>query len=137
VLKGGICFTSDLLRALTIPVTVDFMRPKSYAGTGSRNRVDILAAPTESLTNRTVLLVEDILDTGRTTAVLLDWIAQRRPAAVRVATLLNKQARRVNDVRADYVGFEIDDQFVVGYGLDYNEKYRELPGVHTLNGLPE
>lgn len=132
VLKGGLVFASDLMRQLDLPVTVDFIRARSYGGERSRGTVEFLVLPTDSLADRHVLIVEDILDSGRTTAAVLDRLQAEKPASLRLCVLLEKQVQRRFDVRPDYVGFEIDDRFVVGYGLDYNERFRELPSIHLL-----
>lgn len=132
VLKGAVVFGADLMRALGIPITVDFIHARSYKGTGSSGRVELLTQPSTTLKGRHVLLVEDILDTGRTASVLIDYVRQAGAADIRVITLLDKPARREIEVTADYVGFTIDNQFVVGYGLDYNEAYRKLDAVYVL-----
>ena len=132
VLKGALHFASDLLRALEVPAVVDFVRAKSYSGTAAGTVVELLVKPTETLAGRDVLVVEDILDTGGTIATLMEYLAQQGAASVRLCVLLDKPARRVNGIEAHYVGFSIDDHFVVGYGLDYNEQFRELPAIHRL-----
>ncbi len=134
VLKGGFHFASDLTRQLTVPVMIDFIRARSYRGTHSQGAVEILVSPTLQLQDKNILIVEDILDTGRTTAVLLDLLEEKHPKKLVVCTLLDKPARRVAPVEGDYVGFEIDDEFVVGYGLDHDEQYRGLPDIHILSG---
>jgi hypoxanthine phosphoribosyltransferase len=132
VLKGGLFFAADLLRRLTVPVTVEFMRARSYEGTDSSGVVEVLTRPDRPLTGANVLLVEDIVDTGRTTRVLLDALAQDRPASVALCALLDKPARRVVPVAAEFTGFAIEDAFVVGYGLDLDGAYRNLPAVHVM-----
>jgi len=131
VLKGSIVFAADLIRAMTVPVTLDYIRAKSYVGT-EPGALQFSHLPDTRLEGRHVLLVEDILDTGRTCEGLLAHLATADPASIRICTLLDKPARREVPVEADFVGFRIDDHFVVGYGLDFNERYRELPAVHVL-----
>ena len=134
VLKGGVLFLADLLRRITVPVTVDFMAISSYGtGTQSSGVVRILKDLDLSVAGRHVLLVEDIVDTGLTLRYLLDNLASRRPASVRACVLLDKSERRVVDVPLAYVGFRIPDQFVVGYGLDFAERYRNLPFIGVLS----
>jgi len=132
VLKGAAIFAADLMRRLTVPACLDFIRARSYAGTESQGRVRITFLPEHSLEGRHVIVVEDILDTGRTTSAVLDCIRQQNPASLVLCTLLDKPARRVVPVKADYTGFRIDNLFVVGYGLDYDERYRHFPDIRTL-----
>lgn len=130
VLKGSWIFLADLVRRLTIPVMVDFIGVSSYgAGDRSSGRVRVVHKPGCPVEGRDLLLVEDILDSGRTMRTLLDELKQRDPASLRLCALLDKPDRREVEVRADYVGFRIPDQFVVGYGLDYAERYRNLPFI--------
>lgn len=132
VLKGALHFASDLSRALRVPVEIDFVRVRSYAGTQSSGSVEFLVTPTISLRDRHVIIVEDILDTGRTAAEILRRFQDDHPASLKFCTLLDKPSGRLVELKADYVGFEIDDHFVVGYGLDYEEAYRDLPDVRIL-----
>ncbi len=133
VLKGGVLFLSDLLRAITIPVSIDFMATSSYgAGTESSGVVRILKDLDVPIEGRDVLVVEDIIDTGHTLDYLLRILDERRPASLRICTLLNKAERREVEIQVDYIGFEIPNEFVVGYGLDYGERYRNLPYVGVL-----
>lgn len=132
VLKGAIHFGSDLVRALTVPIALDFVQAKSYAGTTSGGKVDILARPTQDLRGKHVLIIEDILDTGVTARALIDFATEAGAASVSFVALFDKPARRKVPVQATYTGFTIDDVFIVGYGLDHEEQYRELPDVHTL-----
>jgi hypoxanthine phosphoribosyltransferase len=133
VLKGSFVFTADLVRAITIPLTVDFLQLRSYLGTTeSSGVVQIVSDLTTSIEHRDVLVVEDIVDTGLTLDYLLKNLATRNPRSIRVAALLDKPSRRVVQTSIDYVGFPIDDVFVVGYGLDFDEKYRNLPYVGML-----
>lgn len=132
VLKGGIHLGSDLVRRLTVPVELDFIRAKSYSGVHSGGSVELLVKPTAPIRDQHVLVVEDILDTGRTAAAIVDWIEAQGPAGLKVCTLVDKPGRRTTDIRADYAGFEIEDHFVVGYGMDFDERYRELPAIYIL-----
>jgi len=134
VLKGGVAFLTDLMRELTIPHEIDFMAISSY-GVGKRESsgvVRILMDLEANIEGRDVLIVEDIVDSGRTMSYLLRTLEARNPASLRVCTLLNKPGRRVVDVPLDYIGFDIPDEFVLGYGLDLDEKYRHLPFVCVL-----
>lgn len=132
VLKGALHLTSDLARAMTTPVGIEFVRVSSYEGTQSTGQVTIHDQHLGWLGGRDVILVEDILDTGRTCTALLERLRAFAPASIRLCALLDKPSRRVMQVPAHYVGFTIDDHFVVGYGLDYDEHYRELPAIHVL-----
>ena len=134
ILKGAWVFMADLIRHLDIDVTVDFLGISSYgAGTQSSGEVKITKDLDVSIKDRDVLIVEDILDTGRTLRYLEGVFTVHKPRSVRVVTLLDKRSRRVAPVKADYVGFEIADVFVVGYGLDFDQKYRQLPDIHVLH----
>lgn len=132
VLKGAIHFGSDLMRALSVPIASDFVQAKSYAGTASGGKVEILARPTQNLQGQHVLIVEDILDTGVTARALIDFANSAGAAQVSFCALFDKPARRKVPIKATYAGFTIDDQFIVGYGLDYEEQYRQLADVYTL-----
>ncbi len=132
VLKGAIVFAADLMRALDIDVTLNFIRAKSYVGTESRGTVSFSLLPETLLEDRHILLLDDILDTGRTCSEILAWINKHRPASVRLCTLLNKPGRRISPVEADFTGFTIENHYVVGYGLDFEERYRHLPAIHIL-----
>lgn len=130
VLKGGSFFMCELAKRITVPVSLDFMSVSSYGkDTKSSGVVRIVKDLDEPLTDRHVLVVEDIVDSGRTLSYLLEMLKDRGPKDVRLCTLLDKPSRRVVDVKVDYTGFEIPDEFVVGYGLDYDQKYRNLPYV--------
>ena len=136
VLKGGVAFLVDLMRQITVPHEIDFMAISSY-GRGQREStgvVRILMDLGASIEGRDVLIVEDIVDSGRTIDYLLRSLWARKPASLRVCTLLNKPTRRVVDVPLDYIGFDIPDKFVLGYGLDLDEKYRNLPYVGVFEG---
>ncbi len=130
VLKGGSFFMCELAKRITVPVSIDFMSVSSYGGdTESSGVVRIVKDLDEPLTDRHVIVIEDIVDSGRTLSYLLDMLRSRGPLDVRLCTLLDKPDRRVVDVKVDYTGFEIPDEFVVGYGLDYDQKYRNLPYI--------
>ena len=136
VLMGAWVFMADLIRNLSIEVTVDFLGIQSYlAGTTSSGEVKITKDLDASIAGRDVLVVEDILDTGRTYQYLQGVLAAHQPDSVKLVALLDKTARRVVPVQADYVGFPIPDVFVVGYGLDYNQQFRRLPEVRILPNI--
>lgn len=130
VLKGGFVFCADLMRTLTIPATVDFMAVSSYGeGTESSGVIKIIKDLDRSVAGRDVLLVEDIVDTGLTLRYLREYLEHQGPADLRVCVLLDKPSRRKTEVKVEYTGFAIPDEFVVGYGIDWAEKYRHLPYV--------
>ncbi len=133
ILKGAFVFLSDLIRWLDLPVEIDFVRLASYGSgkTSSRN-VRITKDIEIPIQGKDVLIVEDIVDTGWTLAYLMERLSGHHPKSIRICTLLNKEARREVEVQADYVGFEIEDRFVVGYGLDFNEKHRSLPAIYCI-----
>lgn len=138
VLKGGVFFMCELAKRITVPVSMDFMCVGSYGdGTKSSGVVRLAKDLDESIENKEVLIVEDIIDSGNTLYYLMDVLRQRKPASLRLCTLLDKPDRRVKDVHVDWTGFEIPDEFVVGYGLDYAQKYRNLPYVGTLEFVEE
>lgn len=138
VLKGAAFFAVDLLKLLTIPTHVDFLRASSYGGgTDSSGEVHLVSDITMAIGGTDVLLVEDIVDTGLTAAWLARHLAGNRPSSVRLCTLLDKPARRLVPVTIDYTGFEIPDEFVLGYGLDYDEGYRNLPHIYVARTVPE
>ena len=133
VLKGGSFFMCELAKRITVPVSLDFMSVSSYgADTKSSGVVKIVKDLDESITGKHVMVVEDIVDSGRTLSHLLKMLKDSGPAAVRLCTLLDKPDRRVVDVKVDYTGFQIPDEFVVGYGLDYDQKYRNLPYIGVV-----
>lgn len=133
VLRGSYIFMADLTRAIDLPVTVDFMAVSSYgAGTKSSGQVEIKKDLSDSIEGRDLIIVEDILDSGNTLFYLMEILKARKPASIRICTLMDKPDRRTQPIVADYVGFTIPDAFVVGYGLDYDEKYRNLPYVGVL-----
>ena len=136
VLKGGVFFMCELGKRISVPVSMDFMCVGSYGDATSSSGVVRLAKDLdESIENKEVLIVEDIIDSGNTLYYLMDILKKRHPASLRLCTLLDKPDRRVKDVKVDYCGFEIPDEFVVGYGLDYAQKYRNLPYIGVVEGL--
>ena len=132
VLKGCFIFMADLMRHVTINCSMDFMAVSSYSGTTSTGAVKINKDLSEDIEGRHIIIVEDILDSGVTLNYLKNFLMVRKPASISIATLMDKPARRKADVYADYSCFEIPDAFVVGYGLDYNERYRNLPYIGVL-----
>ena len=135
VLKGSFLFISDLARAIDLPLSVDFIGLSSYGeATESSGVVKITSDVTKPIENKHVLIVEDIVDTGLTMRYLLDNLATRRPSSVKLCTLLHKPARARTKIPIDYLGFQIEDRFVVGYGLDAAEKYRNLPFIGQMRG---
>jgi hypoxanthine phosphoribosyltransferase len=134
VLKGAFVFLADLMRALEMPVQVEFVRLASYgARTTSAGQVHVLLDLEAAITGRHVLIVEDILDTGLTLGFLVERLRARQPASLKLCVLLSKSIRRVYDITPDYTGFDVPDGFVVGYGIDYGERYRHLPAIYTLS----
>ena len=144
VLKGGVAFLTDLMRHITVPHEIDFLAISSY-GAGQREStgaVRLIMDLKADIAGRDVLIVEDIVDSGQTMEYLLRTLGARNPASLRICTLLSKPSRREVDIPLDYIGFEIPNEFVLGYGLDLDEKYRNLPYVAVLKreyyaGLPE
>jgi hypoxanthine phosphoribosyltransferase len=135
ILRGGVLFLTDLMRQISIPHTIDFMAISSY-GSGSRKssgQVRLTMDLKDDIHNRHVLLVEDIIDSGNTLASVFELLAVRKPASLKVCSLLDKIERREVDVKVDYCGFVIPDKFVFGYGLDLDEYYRDLPFIGTVN----
>jgi hypoxanthine phosphoribosyltransferase len=136
ILKGSVFFTCELAKRISLPVTLDFMSVSSYGdGTASSGRVKIAKDLDESLEGKNVIVIEDIIDSGNTLSYLLEILGKRDPKSLKLCTLLDKPDRRVREVKVDYVGFAIPDEFVVGYGLDYAQKYRNLPYVGVVEGL--
>jgi hypoxanthine phosphoribosyltransferase len=133
VLKGSIIFLADLMRAMELPTSIDLMEVSSYgAGTESSGQVRIIKDLSNTIQDRHVIVVEDIIDTGLTLNYLLRYLADKRPASVSIVCLLDKPARRLAEIPIDYVGFTIPDRFVIGYGLDFDERYRNLPYIGVL-----
>lgn len=136
ILKGSVFFMCELAKRITVPVSMDFMSVSSYGdGTSSSGIVKIAKDLDETLEGKEVIVIEDIIDSGRTLYYLMDVLMQRRPKSMKLCTLLDKPDRRVKDVKVDYVGFAIPDEFVVGYGLDYAQKYRNLPYIGVVEGV--
>ena len=133
VLKGAVVFLADLMRSMDVASSIDLMELSSYgAGTETSGQVRILKDLSKSIEGRDVIVVEDIIDTGLTLNYLLRYLAERHPSSISVCCLLDKPARRLADLEIDYRGFTIPDRFVVGYGLDYDERYRNLPYIGVL-----
>lgn len=130
ILKGSVYFTCELAKRISVPVTMDFMSVSSYGdGTSSSGVVKIAKDLDETIEGKDVIVIEDIIDSGRTLSYLLEILQKRNPSSMKLCTLLDKPDRRVREVKVDYVGFAIPDEFVVGYGLDYAQKYRNLPYI--------
>jgi hypoxanthine phosphoribosyltransferase len=130
ILKGSFIFMSDLIRRIDIPLEVDFIRLASYgSGTQSSGKITLIHELPSRVQGRHVLVVEDIVDTGLTTTFLCDYLRQKDPASLKLCTLTDKPSRRKIPVRIDYLGFTVPDKFIVGYGIDWNEKYRNLPDI--------
>ena len=133
VLKGGVSFTCELAKRITLPVTIDFMQVSSYgAETKSSGVVRLSKDLDEPLQGKNVIIVEDIIDSGRTLNHLVKLLGQRNPKSMTLCTLLDKPSRRVMEVDVKYTGFQIPDEFVVGYGLDYDQRYRNLPYIGVI-----
>ena len=138
ILKGAFAFYADLARAIRIPLRVDFLVVSSYSSrTKTSGKVKMVTDLTENIAGRDVLLVEDIVDSGLTVQHLTKTLSKRKPKSIKVCALLNKPDRRQVTVHVDYVGFEIPDKYVVGYGLDYQQKYRNLPYLAVLDQIDE
>ena len=134
ILKGSIFFICELAKRITVPVTMDFMSVSSYgAGTKSSGVVKLIKDLDEPIEGKDVLVVEDIIDSGHTLSYLLKNLSSRNPASIRLCPLLDKPERREVDVEVDYQGFSIPDEFVIGYGLDYDQRYRNLPYIGVLS----
>lgn len=133
ILRGSIFFMTDVVRHMDIPLEIDFLDVSSYyGGTESSGHVKIIKDLDTNVENRHIILIEDIVDTGRTVQKLIDLLQYRKAASITIVTLLDKKERRVVDVNADYIGLEIPNEFVVGYGLDYEQHYRNLPYIGVL-----
>ena len=130
ILKGSFIFMADLVRKIDLPLEVDFIRLSSYAGgIQSSGSIKLLSRLNQPVEGRHILVVEDIIDTGLTTAYLIKYLKRKRPASVRLCALTEKPSRRKTDVKIDYIGFTVPDKFIVGYGIDWNEKYRNLVDI--------
>ncbi|MBQ2095969.1 MAG: hypoxanthine phosphoribosyltransferase [Firmicutes bacterium] len=133
ILKGSVPFMADLMRAITLDVEMDFMSVSSYgSGTKTSGVVRILKDLDSDIAGKNVLIVEDIIDSGLTLAYLKEYLAKRNPKSIKIVTMLSKPARRKADIEADYTGFVVDDKFIVGYGLDIDQKYRNLPYISWI-----
>ena len=136
ILKGSVFFVCELAKRITLPVTIDFMQVSSYgAETKSSGVVRLSKDLDEPLQGKNVIIVEDIIDSGRTLSYLLEILAKRGPKSMKLCTLLDKPDRRVREVKVDYTGFVIPDEFIAGYGLDYAQKYRNLPYIGIVEGI--
>ena len=139
VLKGGFIFLADLVRRMQVSVlSVEFIRLSSYGENtiSSGNPTIVVGLPDESVQNQHLVVVEDIVDTGLTTAATLEYLGKMKPASIRLCVLLDKPARRQASTAIDYLGFTVPDRFLVGYGLDLDQRYRQLPGIYILNQEP-
>lgn len=134
ILKGSVFFASDLAKAIDLPLTVEFLGVSSYAGTETTGEVRITSDVTKPMAGKHLLIVEDIIDTGLTMKFLLDNLTARHPASLKICALLEKPSRARAKVPIDYKGFVIEDKFVVGYGLDFDEKFRNLPFIGVMKG---
>ncbi len=132
ILKGSVMFMAELAKNIKSNVELDFMDVSSYEGTESSGDVRINSDIRNSIKGKDVIIVEDIIDTGRTLTYLIEYLKQKQPNSLKIATMLSKPSRRIMELNVDYIGFSINDEFVVGYGLDYNEKYRNLPYIGYL-----
>ena len=133
ILKGSVFYTTELAKRLTIPTTMDFMKVSSYgSGTVSSGKIEIKKDLDDSIEGLDVIVVEDIVDSGHTLSQLIPELKKRNPRSIAVTTLLDKPSRREVEVDVDYIGFEIEDKFVVGYGLDYDQSYRDLPFIGVV-----
>lgn len=129
ILKGSVMFMTQLAKSIKNSVEFDFMDVSSYEGTESTGKIKVNKDIRNSIEGKDIIIVEDIIDTGRTLTYLIEYLKQKNPSSLKIATMLSKPSRRVMELNVDYIGFAIDDKFVVGYGLDYNEKYRNLPYI--------
>ena len=133
ILKGSLFFTCELAKRLTVPATIDFIQVSSYgSGTVSSGNIKIKKELDESIEGRDVILIEDIIASGNTLSKLVPYLQAMKPASLKICTLLDKPDRREADVKVDYNGFEIPDKFVIGYGLDYDQRYRNLPYIGVI-----
>ena len=129
ILKGSVMFMTELAKNIKSNVELDFMDVSSYEGTESTGTIKINKDIRDSIEGKDVIIVEDIIDTGRTLTYVVEYLKQKRPNSIKIATMLSKPSRRVLELDVDYIGYSIEDKFVIGYGLDYNEKYRNLPYI--------
>lgn len=134
ILKGSVIFMAELAKNIKKSVALDFMDVSSYEGTESTGKIKINKDIRDTIEGKDVIIIEDIIDTGRTLTYVKEYLAQKNPNSIKIATMLSKPSRRVLELKVDYIGFAIDDKFVVGYGLDYNEQYRNLPYIGYIEG---
>ena len=132
ILKGSVFFTTELAKNITSSVILDFMSVSSYSGTHSTGKLNFSLDISENIIDKNVVIIEDIIDTGRTLYYLKNYFKEKKPKVLKICTLLDKKERREFDIEPDYTGFNIPDKFVVGFGLDYDEKYRNLPFIGYL-----
>jgi hypoxanthine phosphoribosyltransferase len=133
ILKGSFIFLADLVRSIDMPLQIDFVRLSSYgSGTESSGKIKIVSRLTRSVKDRHVIVVEDIIDTGLTTQYFVEYLNKKKPASVKLCALTEKPSRRKTEVKIDYLGFTVPDKFIVGYGIDWNEKYRYLPDIRYI-----
>ncbi len=133
VLKGSVVFLADLIRNISIPITIDFLQVESYQWTKQMDTVKIIKDISENIQNKSVLIIEGIIDTGITLNTIIKHLKTKNPKDLKICALLDKEERRIFDINIDYYGFKIPNKFVVGYGLDYNQRYRNLPYIGMLN----
>ena len=133
LLRGSVPFMNELMRYIDLDIQYDFMDVQSYVGTESQGDIKILKDLDGSIKGKDILIIEDIVDTGNTLNTVIKTLYLKGASTVKVATLLNKPSRRTNDVEAEYIGFEVGNEFVIGYGMDFNQRYRCLPYVGVLN----
>ncbi len=133
VLRGSIMFVSELMKNIDLPVELDFIWVKSYSATETTGKVKVLKKPDSKLISRDILLVDDILDTGYTFSRTIEILNESKPSSIKTAALLNKPSRRIVNIKLDYEGFTIGNEFIVGYGMDYLQKYRNLPFIGVIN----
>lgn len=131
-LKGAFIFLADLCRYVTAPISIDFIATTSYKGTETTGEVRIIKDLKMDVSGKNILLVEDIIDTGLTVDYIINYLKLHKPKSIRICTLLDKRCMRKVDVDIDYIGFEVGDQFLIGYGLDYNERYRDMDSIAEL-----
>ncbi len=132
ILKGSVYFTTDLTKYMNNNVSIEFMRVSSYEGTNSTGKIQLKLDLDEPVTNKNILIVEDIIDTGKTLSYLINYLKKQKPTSLKLCTLLDKPERRTVDIQVDYTGFTIANHFVIGYGMDLNEEYRNLPAIYCF-----
>ena len=133
ILKGSFIFLADLVRSIDMPLQIDFVRLSSYgSGTQSSGKIKVVSRLTRPVKNRHIIIVEDIIDTGLTTEYFIEYLNKKKPASVKLCALTEKPSRRKTEVKIDYLGFTVPDKFIVGYGIDWDEKYRYLPDIRYI-----